>query len=377
MYFNLTDEINDTIGTFVLKTIFGDKNVELEEKVRIYADGREQTMTFCAAFRTVFGQTMSKTASILRVFLFDGMSEWCLTPGERTVRHNQNVIKQFLREKRAKHAEWRKKCQISEKRPLLHIADMLLADKKHFPDEESVVEELVNAMFGLGQTTISAVIQLFYQLMRDSDRKQKVIKELEKRYCYMNQAEREQQDTVDQKLGHELSATLLAKKMDLDKDELLYLERCLMEALRLDPPIPVSTMHKVTEDCRMHNGELLPRGTRFMFNFFAIHRDASQYQQPDKFIPERFSRSSEYYLTPGGTQRHPLSWCPFMTGSRMCNGNQFAFMVAKTVTSMFLAAMPEIDFRDTDKFHYQADMPSSIPVSKVKVECYAPVPFRI
>ena len=124
-----------------------------------------------------------------------------------------------------------------------------------------------------------------------------------------------------------------------------------MESLRLDPPIPLSTIHVTTEDCKLHTGELLPRGTRFMFNFFAIHRDASQYQEPDKFIPERYSKRSEFYLTPGNTQRHPLSWCPFMTGHRQCNGNQFAFMVAKTVTSMFLAAMPEIDFRDSDEYH--------------------------
>jgi hypothetical protein len=104
---------------------------------------------------------MSKTASMLRLFLFDGLSEWCLTPFERTTRHNQNVIKRFLLEKQKKHAKWRESCQISDKNPIIHMADLLLADKKRFGNEDVAVEELVNACFGFAQTTISAVIQLF------------------------------------------------------------------------------------------------------------------------------------------------------------------------------------------------------------------------
>ena len=72
-----------------------------------------------------------------------------------------------------------------------------------------------------------------------------------------------------------------------------------MEALRLDPPIPLSTLHITTNECKLDNGELLPKGTRFMFNLFAIHRDASQYHHPAKFMPERFSKRSDVYLTPG------------------------------------------------------------------------------
>ena len=41
VYFNLTEEIVETIGTFVLKTIFGDDNVTQNEEVSIISiDGR-------------------------------------------------------------------------------------------------------------------------------------------------------------------------------------------------------------------------------------------------------------------------------------------------------------------------------------------------
>ena len=41
-----------------------------------------------------------------------------------------------------------------------------------------------------------------------------------------------------------------------------------MEALRLDPPIPLSTLHITTSECKLDNGELLPKDTRFILNFF-------------------------------------------------------------------------------------------------------------
>lgn len=128
--FNLTDEIVDTIGIFTLQTYFGSSNVKIEaETVKIYNDsGIEETMSFSVAYRTVYRQTMSKFASFIRVFLLDPLTEWCLTPFERRVHHNQNVIKQFLREKVAKHAEWRKKNPLEGPDDTLFVCDLMLAD---------------------------------------------------------------------------------------------------------------------------------------------------------------------------------------------------------------------------------------------------------
>lgn len=173
-----------------------------------------------------------------------------------------------------------------------------------------------------------------------------------------------------------LGAKYVAKNLDFEKQRFVYLERCLMEALRLDPPIPLVTIHETTADSKLGNGEVLPKGTRFTFNMVAIHRDVEQYFKPNEFIPERYSRKSEYYLTPGSTQRHSLSWCPFLTGQRHCNGQEFAFMVAKTVTTLYLTAMPKLDFEDSSMLNMQ-EMPSSAPHSKVTVSACADVPFKL
>ena len=131
-----------------------------------------------------------------------------------------------------------------------------------------------------------------YQLVRDGKRKEKLMKELEKRF---SEGDENAEDRSDAKL----TAGLIQKKLSHEVQELLYWERCFMEALRLDPPIPLSTIHETTADCKLINGEYISKGTRFSFNFYAIHRDKSQYHHPEKFMPERYSRKSEFYLTPG------------------------------------------------------------------------------
>ena len=150
-----------------------------------------------------------------------------------------------------------------------------------------------------------------------------------------------------------------------------------MESTRLDPPIPVTLFQETIADTKLSNGQRLPKGTLFTFNLYAMHRDPSQYHFPEKFMPERFDRTSDIYLTPGNEQRHPLSWSPFFAGKRQCNGRDFAFKVIKLVTSMYMAAMPDLEFVDPS-FGKLEEMPSSNPQSPVtEVLCVAKLPLKI
>ena len=49
----------------------------------------------------------------------------------------------------------------------------------------------------------------------------------------------------------ELTAGLVAEKLDFEKMSLVYLERCIMEALRLDPPITLTTIHETIGDVKL------------------------------------------------------------------------------------------------------------------------------
>ena len=52
-------------------------------------------------------------------------------------------------------------------------------------------------------------------------------------------------------------------------------------------------------------------------------------------------------------------------------------MVAKTVSTMFLTAMPDLDFKDQKWHDLTGDLPSSTPYSPITVEVSAPIPFNL
>ena len=54
------------------------------------------------------------------------------------------------------------------------------------------------------------------------------------------------------------------------------------------------------------------------------------------FIPERWNPSSEYYLTPTGKKRHPMSFGPFGGGKRICLGKTLAENIGKCLAAMIM-----------------------------------------
>lgn len=62
-----------------------------------------------------------------------------------------------------------------------------------------------------------------------------------------------------------------------------------------------------------------------------LHRNLKYWKEPEKYIPERFDPSSEYFLTPEGKKRHPMAFSPFFGGKRICLGKTFAETVSKIV----------------------------------------------
>lgn len=68
-----------------------------------------------------------------------------------------------------------------------------------------------------------------------------------------------------------------------------------------------------------------------------MHNNPEQWQEPEKFIPERYDPESEYFTIPGSQcTRDPLSYLPFSTGPRGCPGMQFALTEIKTLVAFFI-----------------------------------------
>jgi cytochrome P450 len=113
-------------------------------------------------------------------------------------------------------------------------------------------------------------------------------------------------------------------KLELLRDDVLhgdgtYLDAVVKETLRLRPPVPV-VVRTLLEPMRL-GGYDLPAGTTVAPCIHLIHRDARWYEQPERFLPERFV----------GKQPGTYTWIPFGGGRRRCLGASFAILEMKTV----------------------------------------------
>lgn len=92
-------------------------------------------------------------------------------------------------------------------------------------------------------------------------------------------------------------------------------DRAINEVLRLYPPGWMMT--RVTSADTELAGRLLPAGTIIVFSTFALHRDPSLFDQPDRFDPDRWLPDPASEVVKG-------SMIPFGGGPRRCIGDNFA-----------------------------------------------------
>nr|ASX93972.1 cytochrome P450 CYP4L30 [Zygaena filipendulae] len=103
--------------------------------------------------------------------------------------------------------------------------------------------------------------------------------------------------------------------------QMKYLEMVIKETLRLYPSAAVieRLVTRDTEIC----GIRLPKDTLIFINIIAMQRNPRVYDEPLKFIPERFEN----------TQKNPFAWLAFSAGPRNCIGQKFAMLEMKIMIS--------------------------------------------
>jgi cytochrome P450 len=102
----------------------------------------------------------------------------------------------------------------------------------------------------------------------------------------------------------------------------------LKEAMRLFPAVPLHFREAIKEIDLGHR-HIIPAGTNKFMSVYTAYRDPRQFPDPEKFDPERFSPQNS-------VGRHPYAYIPFGIGRRMCVGQVFATMEAKTILSTVL-----------------------------------------
>lgn len=113
-----------------------------------------------------------------------------------------------------------------------------------------------------------------------------------------------------------------------DLPQLTYTTQVIEEAMRLYPPAWVTDRQAVEDD--QIKGHTIPAGTMVVLVIYALHRDPTFWESPERFMPERFAPAARKQMSAN------YSYLPFGGGPRLCIGNSFAMMEMQLVLAHYL-----------------------------------------
>lgn len=128
-----------------------------------------------------------------------------------------------------------------------------------------------------------------------------------------------------------------------------YMERCMMETLRMYPPVPVIARH-MKQELKLASGDYtIPIGATVVIATFKLHRLESIYPNPDKFDPDNF-------LPERQANRHYYAFVPFSAGPRSCVGRKYAMLKLKVILSTIFRQFRVYSDMKEEDFRLQADI---------------------
>ncbi|XP_030378394.1 cytochrome P450 4g1 [Scaptodrosophila lebanonensis] len=134
-----------------------------------------------------------------------------------------------------------------------------------------------------------------------------------------------------------------------DTMEMKYLERVILETLRLYPPVPLIA-RRLDHDVKLASGPyMVPKGTTVVVLQYCVHRRADIYPNPTKFDPDNF-------LPERMANRHYYSFIPFSAGPRSCVGRKYAMLKLKVLLSTIIRNYIVHSTETEADFKLQADI---------------------
>lgn len=131
---------------------------------------------------------------------------------------------------------------------------------------------------------------------------------------------------VYQKLCQEIRTTFpKAEDMSFLKlQQLPYMNACLEEGMRIFPSIPTGLVRTVPQGGDSIAGEWIPGGTTVSVHSWSATHVATNWVEPECFIPERWLSDDEK-----GNQRDASQ--PFSLGPRGCIGRHLSYMELRLI----------------------------------------------
>ncbi|WP_178985983.1 cytochrome P450 [Winogradskyella helgolandensis] len=113
-------------------------------------------------------------------------------------------------------------------------------------------------------------------------------------------------------------------------------QQVIEEGMRLYPP--VYFIDRVNKETDTFNDLHIEAGCNLLFSVYEMHRHPKLWEQPDAFLPERFSE---------GGRKFSSHYFPFGAGPRKCIGNNFAMFEMIIAISELVSAFKVIPKFDT------------------------------
>lgn len=140
---------------------------------------------------------------------------------------------------------------------------------------------------------------------------------------------------VMEKVHAELDRVLAGRTPTVaDLRQLTYLNQVFKESMRLYPPIWAIPTRQAQADTALGD-YAVTKGTLFSVAPYVLHHHPRYWQDPERFLPERFAPENE-------TKLHKYQYLPFGGGVHTCIGNSFAMMEAMLILAT-LASRSRLD----------------------------------
>ncbi|XP_054922659.2 vitamin D 25-hydroxylase-like [Dermacentor andersoni] len=187
--------------------------------------------------------------------------------------------------------------------------------KKTFTHD--VLTSNASSIFGAGSETVRSAIEWLVLMCASKPEVQKRVR-----------------DEIDVVLGRSGQGSRVVWE---DRSRMPYTQAFIWEMARFKPVNPFGLMRCASEDTKV-SGYVIPRGSVVVPSLRSIFHDASFWEDPEVFRPERF-------LVEGGTRASkPERLIPFSYGKRSCPGEMIAnmetFIFLTTILQHFIIEMP-------------------------------------
>lgn len=143
--------------------------------------------------------------------------------------------------------------------------------------------------------------------------------------------------SIVKKALEELDAVVGRNRLVQESDlpHLNYIQCICKETFRLHPPVALLLPHESFQACKA-SGYDIPAKSRMLVNVYAIGRDPNTWDDPLKFLPERFMEGNKYSHIDSHGQDFEL--LPFGSGRRMCPGMHMGNLIVQLTVANVLHA---------------------------------------